>query len=55
MSKPTFSDWLELDPYSMAAQDKSVMLGEAVKKLTEWHYTQCIEYKSIVTLIILNM
>ena len=48
MNKPNFSDWLELDPYSMAAQDKSLMLEEAVKKLTKWHYTQCIEYNSII-------
>ena len=38
MNKSTLSDWLERDPYSLAAKDKSVLLGEEIKKLTEWHY-----------------
>ena len=48
MNKPTLSDWLERDPYSLAAKDKSVLLGEEIKKLTEWHYNNCTEYKNIV-------
>ncbi len=48
MNKPNFSDWLNRDPYSLKAKDKSALLGEEIKKLTERHYNSCAEYNNIV-------
>ncbi|MBB5665858.1 acyl-protein synthetase [Rhizobium leguminosarum] len=45
------SHWLDREPYSMNAAEKSGALTEAMRDLTEWHRDHCAEYGRILDLV----
>ncbi|ARO22104.1 acyl-protein synthetase [Rhizobium sp. S9] len=45
------SQWLDREPYSMKAAEKSGALTEVMRNLTEWHRDHCAEYSGILDLV----
>jgi phenylacetate-coenzyme A ligase PaaK-like adenylate-forming protein len=48
MKAPDFSAWLDREPYSLGAQEKSAWLTFALGELTRWHQTACPEYAAVL-------
>lgn len=47
MSVLDMSAWLNIKPYALNAKQKSEKLAQALLELTQWHFTQCPEYRCI--------
>lgn len=51
MKMPDFSHWLEYAPYAFDARHKADLLSQALSQLTQWHASQCPQYRSILSTI----
>lgn len=51
MNPPDFSGWLDAEPFSLGAADKSVRLTEALEALTRWHALRCPEYARVLDVL----
>ncbi|MBB3592896.1 hypothetical protein FHX08_003240 [Rhizobium sp. BK529] len=51
MSGPDHSHWLNLEPYSLNAAEKSHSFTQAMRDLTEWHRGRCGEYSRILDIV----
>lgn len=54
MSAPDFSKWLEYAPYGFDATQKSALLSDSLSQLTQWHASECQEYRNILNAINAN-
>ena len=48
MNEPFFQDWLEYEPHGFQLNQKHEIFLSAMKQLTEWHITNCSEYKQVL-------
>lgn len=51
MNSPDFARWLDLEPYSLGAEEKRPIFTDALRKLTQWHAEHCREYQHILNLL----
>ncbi len=51
MKSLDFTHWLEYEPYAFDARHKSDLLTQALSQLTQWHASQCPQYRSILSTI----
>ena len=51
MKSLDFSHWLDYAPYAFNARHKSDLLSQAMSQLTQWHASQCPQYRSILSTI----
>lgn len=51
MNLPDFSGWLDSEPFSMGAADKSKQLTGALAALTRWHALRCPEYARVLDVL----
>lgn len=48
MNAPDFSDWLDYAPYAFGSEQKSALLLNAMRQLTQWHTTQSETYRRVL-------
>lgn len=48
MIAPDFTGWLDREPYALNRDEKSLMLTDALGKLTHWHASHCEPYARIL-------
>lgn len=49
MSGLNFNHWVEYAPYAFDAKHKAGLLSQALSQLTQWHASQCSQYRNILS------